>query len=380
VEAGTVRSDAGPTTRTIVRILTIIVVGALLLWLVYVLRKPIGWIFIAGFIAIAVSGPVNVLQRRMRRGLAIAIVYIGLIAVPIGMLALLVPPIVTQVNNLIQKAPEYASDVTDYVNKNQKLKDLDDKYDLTTKLREQAGKLAGKVGDVAGLLGDIGLGLVNSIFAAVTILTLSIFMVGGGPRWRRRFIEGQPERRAHALNRMFDRVADSTGNYVRGALLQALIAAVVAFIVMTILGIPYPAALAVVVFLADLIPLVGATLGAILVGVITVFGDFPTDTIIWAVFSIIYQQVENNVIQPRIQSRATQVEPFIVVVSVLFGGTLFGIPGALLSVPVAAAIQIAVRDFLAFRRGEFDDPEVPLPPTPPPGEEPPDLPPEAAPA
>jgi predicted PurR-regulated permease PerM len=160
---------------------------------------------------------------------------------------------------------------------------------------------------------------------------------------------------------------------VRGALLQALIAAVVAFIVMNLLGIPYPAALAVIVFLADLIPLVGATLGAILVGVITLFGDFPTDTIIWAVFSIIYQQVENNVIQPRIQSRATQVEPIIVVVSVLFGGTLFGIAGALLSVPVAAAIQIAVRDFLAFRRGDFDDPEIPLPPTPPPGEEPPEV-------
>jgi predicted PurR-regulated permease PerM len=378
VEAGALRARAeGPSTRAVVKVVAIVIASVMLLWLIYVLRKPLGWIFIAGFIAIAMSGPINWLQRHMRRGLAIAIVYLSLVLVPIGMLALLVPPIVEQVNNLIQKAPKYASDVTDWVNKNQQLRNLNQKYDLTQKLQEEASKLAGKVGDVAGVLGDIGLGLVNSIFAAVTILTLSIFIVGAGPRWRRAFIRSQPPQRGAALDRMFDRIAYSTGNYVRGALLQAMIAAITAFVVMTLLGVPYPAALSVVVFLADLIPLVGATLGAILVGIVTLFGDFPIDTIVWAIFSIFYQQIENNVIQPRIQSKAVQLEPFLVVISVLFGGTLFGIAGALLSVPVAAALQIAVRDFWGFRHGEFDDPalaEAPKPPVPPPGEEPPPAP------
>uniref|UniRef100_UPI00397AE9CF AI-2E family transporter n=1 Tax=Salmonella sp. SAL4447 TaxID=3159902 RepID=UPI00397AE9CF len=89
--------------------------------------------------------------------------------------------------------------------------------------------------------------------------------------------------------------------------------------------------LAVLIFLLDLVPLVGATLGAILVGVITLFSDFPTDTIVWIIWSIVYQQVENNVIQPRIQARAVQVHPFVVLTSVLFGSTLFGILGALLA-------------------------------------------------
>jgi predicted PurR-regulated permease PerM len=98
------------------------------------------------------------------------------------------------------------------------------------------------------------------------------------------------------------------------------------------------------------VPLVGATLGAIVVGIVTLFSDFPIDTIVWAVFAIIYQQVENNVIQPRIQARAVQLEPLVVLISVLFGSTLFGVLGALLAIPVAAGIQITLREYLALRQ------------------------------
>jgi predicted PurR-regulated permease PerM len=211
---------------------------------------------------------------------------------------------------------------------------------------------------VATVLGDIGLGIVNGIFVAVTILTLSLFMVGGGPRWRDAFLRTQPADRGNALRRMSESISYSTGNYVQGALLQATIAGVTAFIVMKILGIPFAAALAVVVFALDLIPLIGATLGAILVGIVVLIaGDWPIDLIVWIIFSIVYQQIENNVIQPRIQSRAVALEPFLVVVSVLFGSTLFGIMGALLAVPVAAAIQIGVREYARYRGGRFDDPD-----------------------
>ena len=117
-----------------------------------------------------------------------------------------------------------------------------------------------------------------------------------------------------------------------------------------ILGVDFALPLAVVIFLLDLIPLVGATLGAIIVGIVTLFSDFPVDTIIWTVFAIVYQQVENNVIQPRIQARAVQLEPLIVLVSVLFGSALFGILGALLAIPVAAAIQITYREYRAERK------------------------------
>jgi predicted PurR-regulated permease PerM len=137
---------------------------------------------------------------------------------------------------------------------------------------------------------------------------------------------------------------------VAGALLQALVAGISTWAVLTILGVDYALPLAVIVFLLDLIPLVGATLGAIIVGIVTAFSDFPLDTIIWTIYAIVYQQVENNVIQPRIQARAVQLEPLVVLISVLFGSALFGVLGALLAIPIAAAIQITIREYVTLRR------------------------------
>ena len=126
-----------------------------------------------------------------------------------------------------------------------------------------------------------------------------------------------------------------------------------------------PLPLAVVMGLADLVPLVGATIGAVLVGVVTLFTDFPTATIIWAVFAIAYQQFENYVVQPRIQSRAAKLDPFIVVVAAIFGGALLGVIGALLAIPTAAVIQVAVHEYLSYRRDarlELDGPPAQAPP------------------
>ena len=152
------------------------------------------------------------------------------------------------------------------------------------------------------------------------------------------------------MHNLFGRIATAIGNYVAGALLQATVAGVTSYIMLLILGVPFALPLAVIVFLLDLIPLVGATLGAIIVGIVTVFSDFPVDTVIWTVFAIVYQQVENNVIQPRIQARAVQLDPLIVLTSVLFGSALFGVLGALLAIPVAAALQITYREYRAERR------------------------------
>ena len=135
-----------------------------------------------------------------------------------------------------------------------------------------------------------------------------------------------------------------------GALLQAVIAGLTAYVVMLILGVPFRGPLAVLIGLFDLIPLVGATIGAIIVGIVTLFVDFPTATIVWVVFSVVYQQVENTVIQPRIQKRAVDVEPFFVLVAVLFGSTLLGVLGALVAVPAAATVQILIREWIVYRQ------------------------------
>jgi predicted PurR-regulated permease PerM len=236
------------------------------------------------------------------------------------------------------------------VNENDRLRQLQEEYDITGRLEEAAGELPSRLGDAAGVLGDIGVGLVNSIFAAVTIIVLSIFMLSSGRRFMDAWIrEYQPDREEW-WNRLFERIGNAIGNYVAGALLQATIAGVTSYIMLLILGIDFALPLAVIVFLLDLIPLVGATLGAIIVGIVTLFSDFPVDTIIWAVFAIVYQQVENNIIQPRIQARAVQLDPLIVLVSVLFGSALAGVLGALLAIPVAAALQITYREYRAQKR------------------------------
>ena len=337
------------TARAVLRNVLIIVAVAITLYLIYLLRRPIGWIVVATFLAIAMSGPVNFLHRHLgRRGIAIGLSYIGLLLVPVGLGAIILPPVVTGANDLANDAPRYAADVQDFVQKNKTLRGLEEDYGVVTKLEQEAAKLPNRLGGAAGTLRDVGLGLVNSIFAGVTITVLSIFMVGGGRGWLRKGAALMPPERAALIDRVVDRMAIAVGNYVAGALAQATIAGITTFIVLTILGVPFAAPLSVVVFFFDLIPLVGATIAAIVVGIVTVFVNFPTATIVWVIWAVVYQQLENNVIQPQIQKRALDIHPFVVLVSVLFGSALFGVAGALLAIPVAASAQIAVLEWWRF--------------------------------
>jgi predicted PurR-regulated permease PerM len=349
--------------RTVLRVVTIVVVAALALYLVYLLRRPIGWVLTAAFIAIALSGPVNRLERRMRRGFAITLVYLGLILVPVGLTALVVPPLVTQGTNLASDLPNYANDVQSFVNKNERLRKLDQKYDITGSLNKQAATLPGRVGDAAKVLGDIGLGLVNSIFALLNILILSIFILAGGRGWIDAALRLRPEAERTRMRRVLDDTASAVGGYVQGALTIALIAGIQSFVVMELLGVPFAAPLAVLAGLASLIPLIGATAAAIVIGLVTLFNDFPTDTIIWAVWAIVYQQIENNIIQPQVQRRTVRVQPFIVLVAVLFGSTLLGILGAIVAIPLAASIQILVKEWWDWRQenrlAAIVDPDTP---------------------
>ena len=221
-----------PSPRAVaVTVLTAVLV-VLALYLVYLLRKPIGWLLIATFLAIALSGPVNFLSRRMKRGFAITLVYLGLLLVPVGIGAIVVPPIVNGGNDLAENAPEYAQDVTDFVNDNDTLRDINEDYDVTEKIQEEAAKLPSKIDDAAVVLRDVGFGLVSSLFALITILILTAFILGGGRRWLHFGLRFVPEDRAERLERVFDRVGRAVGNYVAGALAQATIAGVTAYIVL----------------------------------------------------------------------------------------------------------------------------------------------------
>ena len=354
-----------PPARSIVRIVLIIVGVVISLYLIYLLRRPIGWLLIATFLAVALSAPVNALAQRMRRGFAIAIVYVGLLLVPIGLIALIVPPLITQANEFAQNLPEYARDVEEFVQDNERLRNLNEDYQITEKLQQEAEKLPERLGGAAQTLGDVGFGIVNSLFALITILILTAFILGNGRRWREAALANQPREQRERMSRSLDHIGSAVGGYVAGALTIAAIAGILAYIVLLILGVPFRAPLAVLVGLFSLIPLVGATIAAVIVGIVTLFTDFPTATIVWAVWAIAYQQIENSLIQPQIQKRTVNVHPFITIVAVLFGSTLLGVLGAIVAIPIAASIQILLREYWDWRTLSLRD-------KPPPGPQPAD--------
>jgi predicted PurR-regulated permease PerM len=355
-----------------VRTVLIVVGVAVSLYLLFMLRRPIAWLAIATFLAVALSGPVNRLANHMRRGLAIAVVYLGLLAIPALLIALIVPTLITQGTNFAQDLPRYSRDVSDFVNKNDRLRKINEDYDITQKLQQQADKLPTRLGGAAKTLGDIGFGLINSVFALVTILILTAFILGSGRQWRDALLASRPRAQRERLERSLDHISSAVGGYVAGALAVAAIAGFLAYIVLSILGVPFAAPLGVMCALFSLIPLVGATIAAVIVGIVTLFQDFPTATIAWTVWAIVYQQIENTLIQPQVQKRTVNVHPFITIVAVLFGSTLIGVLGAIVAIPIAASIQILLREYfdwrtLSVREEPVDDepdepPDQPEPP------------------
>jgi predicted PurR-regulated permease PerM len=365
-----------PSAREIVRVVLIVVCVAITLYLLFLLRRPITWLLVSVFLAVALSPPVNWLAARMRRGVAITLVYLGLLLVPLALIALIVPPLITEANDFADNVPQYARDVTEFVRENRRLRELNQDYDITSKLEEEAGKLPERLGGAAGTLRDVGFGIVNSAFALITILVLTAFLLGSGRRWVDAMVAMRPPEQRERLRRSLDHMAHAVGGYVAGALTIALIAGIATYVMLTILGVPFAPPLAVIAGLFSLIPLVGATIAAVLIGVVTLFENFPTATIVWAIWAVAYQQIENHLIQPQIQKRTVNVHPFITIVAVLFGATLLGVLGALVAIPVAASIQILVREWVDLRTMTIK----PEPPEPPPAPPPPTPPPDPAPA
>lgn len=342
-------SDDPPFDRKVLRTIFTVVAVVFSIYLIVRLKTPLLWLTIAVFVAIAASGPVNYLSQRMRRGAAIAIVYLLFLLVPLGFSALLLPPLVTSAIDLVDQLPSYINDLQDTLQKNPQFQKFDENFDFNQQLSNLASDLSGKLGDAASLLGDIGTALVNSIFATFTIFVLSLFMVARGRNWIDEWLGRRAGPEADALSRTVDRIGGAVGNYIGGAIAQAFLAGIAAFIVLTILGVPSPLVLATIVAVFDFVPMVGSTIAGLLVGIVTLFADFPLDTIIWAIFVIGYQQFENYVIQPRIQSRAVELEPFVILVAVMFGGSLMGIVGAILAIPITATLQITYQEYSRFR-------------------------------
>jgi predicted PurR-regulated permease PerM len=340
-----------PSTRAIVKVLLVTAATAAVLYLLYLVRSILGMLFISVFLAVALGPAVDLYQRRIRmpRAVAILFVYLTILGAIVGLGLLVVPPIVNGVNHFVSKVPSYVQDLR----KNKTVRKYDNKYHVTAKLDKEAKKLPNRLGDAASALTSVTVGVFSAIFQLVTVLVLTFFFLLDGKRMVQWGLRQLPSERSDRLRGVMDDVYEATSGYVVGNLIISVIAGTGTYIVLMILSVPFAVPLSVLMAFLDLIPLVGATIGGVGIGIVAAISDFPTALIVWAIYFIVYQQIENNILQPVIYRRTVALHPLVVLIAVLIGGSQLGVLGALIAIPVAAGLQILVKDWWRARKARI---------------------------
>ena len=335
--------------RTVLVVIGILIAVAAVLRVLWISRHVVAWIFIALFLALALNPAVDWLERRFggRRGLATGVVFIAALVAIAGIGALFIPTLVNQVNDFANKVPDYLDDLT---KGRGRLGFLQSEYHLVDKARqalEEGG--ASKLFGLSGTALAVTKGVVTAIIATLTIAFMTFFMLLEGPSWVERgyaLLAPRAQDRWRAVGRDIYR---TVGGYVTGNLVISLIAGTTTTVVLLIVGVPYAVALGLIVAILDLIPLAGATIAAIIVGIVAFLHTIVAGIVVVAFF-IVYQQIENHVLQPVVYGRTVQLSPLAVLISVLIGAELAGVLGALAAIPVAGSLQVILREVLRARR------------------------------
>ncbi|HEY0415441.1 MAG TPA: AI-2E family transporter [Gaiellaceae bacterium] len=336
--------------RTILRVLMIVIAVAITLEVIWIARHVLAWVVIALFFALALDPLVGWVQRRggIGRGPAIAITYLVLLIVIVGVGATFVPKLIDELNGFVQALPSYVHDLT---HGRGRLGFLERKYQIVEKVQAQVKNGgATKVLGLSGAALSVTKSVITIIAATVTIVFLTFFMLLEGRQWVDRVYSLLPDRSQPRWRRVGHDIYRTVGGYVTGNILISLIAGGSITVVLLVMGVPYAVALGLIVAVLDLIPLAGATVAGIIVCAVAFLHSLPAGVVVLAFF-VVYQQLENHFLQPVIYGRTVELSPLAVLVSVLVGAELAGIIGALAAIPVAGSIQVVVRDQLAARRG-----------------------------
>jgi predicted PurR-regulated permease PerM len=295
-------------------------------------------IFIALFLAIGLN-PAIVRLRKLGipRALAVTIVALLVVGLLAGGIIALIPPLISQTTQLIDNVPDYIQSLQ----RNETINDLVTRYDILNRVTSALN--AGTVGNVAGGVVGVGRMVAGTIFNLLTVLVLTIYFMASFDRLRERAYTLVPASRRVRVRLLTDEILTKVGAYMVGAISIAVLAGASTWLLAVILGLAYPFALAVVVAVTDLIPQIGATLGAIIVTLVG-FASSLSDGIACAIFFLVYQQVENYLIYPNVMRRSVKVSDVAAVVAALLGVSLFGVVGALVAIPMVAAIQLIMRE------------------------------------
>jgi predicted PurR-regulated permease PerM len=335
--------------RAILIVLGIIVAAAAIITFLYLAWHVITWILIALFLSLALNPAVVFFEQRgLKRGWASFIVFFLALLTFAGLGALLLPPLIDQITTFVDDVPQLVEDVTAGRGP---LGFLQEDYQIVDKVEEaiQEQGAGGVLGvTTAGIA--IARGVVSFVVGVVAISFLTFFMLLEGPRLVARFRDFLPEALKPRWERVSGDIYRTVGGYVTGNLVISLIAGVISAVVLVVLGSDYAIALAVVVALLDLVPLAGATLAAIIVSTVAFIELGWIKGAIVIGFFVLYQQLENHVLQPVIYGRTVQLSPLTVLVAVLIGAELVGILGALAAIPTAGIIQAIAREVIRWRR------------------------------
>ncbi|TDC98148.1 AI-2E family transporter [Actinomadura sp. 7K507] len=303
-------------------------------------KSVIVMIVVGMFLAVGLNPAVERLRRfGFPRGAAVATVFLGVLLFFAGFVASLVQPVTEQVNELRESIPEYVGQLQE----NETLAEWDERYGLLDRAEQTVNSpdFQNTLTDTATGIGKVA---INGVFQTVTILILTLYFLSSLPQIKTFFYRLAPRSRRARVALLGDEILDRIGGYVAGQFTIAFIAGLSSYIFLSILGVSYGLALSLIVAVTALIPLVGATIGAVVVGLVAFLTGTTTDLIIVVIFYLIYQQVENYLLYPRVMKRTVDVQPAVTIVAALVGAALLGVIGALLAIPTAAAISLLIRE------------------------------------
>jgi predicted PurR-regulated permease PerM len=327
--------------------------GALLaigLWqMVGRLSTTLTLLIVSMFLALALNPIVDALvERGVRRAGSVAVVFTGLLVAFVLIGFLVIPPVVVQGTELAQQAPKYIENLLG----SSWVRELDKSYDVIDKVRAELQARMTDQQFLEGVLGGIlgaGRAVLNGLFQVFTVLVLTLYFLSSLPRVKNAAYAMVPATRRPRVESLSEEIMRRTGSYAIGQVVIATLNALLSYVMMTIVGIPYAAVLAVTVGLLGLIPMIGATLGAAVVCIVAFF-DEPKKALIALIYYLVYQQLENYVVAPRVMQHTVSVPGPVTIVAALAGAALLGVLGALLAIPVAAGLLLLYEEVLVPRQ------------------------------
>jgi predicted PurR-regulated permease PerM len=337
--------------KTILVTIWLVLGSLIVLYLVVSLAHIIALLVLAAFFAVVLTKPVDFLRVRLhlRRGLATTLVYFAGAGLVAAMLYAFIDPLVTQVTHFANNFDRY---VTEAKNGQGPVGDIVKDWELDKRFQENKAEIQDWLSSAGGGAVDVAKSIVSGAVAILTTVVLSFLMIVYGPDLLHSGLNVLPPPRRDRVKAVAADCARALTGYVLGNLLISVIAGLVTFVGLWIFGVPFKGVLALWVGFADLIPLVGATLGAIPT-VLVAFLHSPAAGIGMLIIYVVYQQFENHVLQVAIMSKTVQMNQLFVLVSVLIGVELFGFLGALLAIPAAGVIQVIARDLWDNRTGRW---------------------------